>query len=739
MASHFWAVVLVLADSADLVYSQECAASTGGSCTVLGCHGWRNATCDGSQCVCDPPRTCSVNGECVAPDDCPKYTNGTCELSGCHTRRNAFCQSALSEIPPAAYCVCGPNQCAADGVCAAKCHIHTGTPCYFSCGSYSQCVGGLGSSQCRCNPGSCVVDGGCLPIKALESSVSPGEPLRSSWPGLEHLFPLVALSLVLVACGTWCRWQCKYPKKKRRRNGRVAVPYMRPLEQQMLRENLLGEINQDDDHDMELHVGSIDLETFFRSVVEEITRGGWINVAVAPIFFPMAYYTQAYGNNAWIVLVVCYGLRFAIGVVAQIATVSRFWHWVQRQSASWDEERHALFQKLYKPLKISCCGKTLTLWPQWFKKAAVHGLDWLDTDMDWATAGQAWAMSWNSSMLSTYSRMYNSVPVLGVIFQTVSLEGCLSFIIIASALVQTRDFLQYVKFLRTRIPLWQDAAPVQESHNGGIEAAQSIQSRFWVWRGFTHLSDNGNMGLTAEHFEVLQEVEEERFVRLGLTNDIVNQEKLFVRANRGAKFRTKILCEALPQMYCQVDLFRCAFETKTQSSLCFLAFSIVASIVTVCLAIPGYPCVLVGHWYAGNMYDVRLHVTTLTLAIVLMMVLITHLAGTAICDGGDAVVIFHQGCVGVNDEVYATFPVQCVMWGSLTSLVMYTIISSVLITEIQKAVRSGWARCCKRPPQSNNLLVSGYTNVAPEAVLEKTGEDVTKVEEGCLHPTAKAD
>lgn len=81
--------------------------------------------------------------------------------------------------------------------------------------------------------------------------------MRRSWSGLEHLFPLVALSLVLVACGTWCRSQCKCPKKKRRRRGRVAVPDVRPFEQQMLRENLLGEINQDDDHDMELRVDEV--------------------------------------------------------------------------------------------------------------------------------------------------------------------------------------------------------------------------------------------------------------------------------------------------------------------------------------------------------------------------------------------------------------------------------------------------------------------------------------------------
>lgn len=431
-------------------------------------------------------------------------------------------------------------------------------------------------------------------------------------------------------------------------------------------------------------------DSFYRSVLQQIQRGGWINVAVAPVFFPLAFITQTMGNNWWVLLVGCYGIRFAIGVISQVAIVSLFWQWVQQRDASWDTERQLLYDKLYRPATLTCCCRSLTLWPMWFKKAAVHGLDWLDTDMDWATAGQAWGMQWNSDMLSTYDRMYNDVPIIGWIFQVVSLEGCLTFIIIASALVQTRDYLQYIEFLGTKIPLWDSHDPESkdDSKEGKLRAARSIQSRFWVWRGFTHLSDNGNMGLIAEHFEVLQEVEEERFSHLKLEDADLKREKLFIRANRGAKFRTKILCEALPQMYCQVDLFRCAFSTKTAVSLAFLAFSIFASIVTVCLAIPGYPCVIVGHWYAGNMYDVKLHSATLTLTVVLMVILFTHMAGAAICDSGDVVVIYQQGCVNASYEVYAHFQVRCCLVGSLFAMIVYTIMSSVLITEIVKASKS---------------------------------------------------
>lgn len=111
------------------------------------------------------------------------------------------------------------------------------------------------------------MDGGCLPIKALESSVSPGEPLSSSRSRLEqHWFPLAALSVVLVACGTWCRSRCRCPKRRGRvaalsrrqvRQRQARQPHTQFPQQQVLREHLLGEINQDDGGDMELRVDDV--------------------------------------------------------------------------------------------------------------------------------------------------------------------------------------------------------------------------------------------------------------------------------------------------------------------------------------------------------------------------------------------------------------------------------------------------------------------------------------------------
>merc|ERR550525_1536594 len=90
----------------------DCPSITDGTCRVLKCDGWRNATCSATsisdhepKCICGAG-TCPIKGECRPPGVCAKATGGTCNVLPCKPWRKATCSVTGRLVVPGEKAVC---------------------------------------------------------------------------------------------------------------------------------------------------------------------------------------------------------------------------------------------------------------------------------------------------------------------------------------------------------------------------------------------------------------------------------------------------------------------------------------------------------------------------------------------------------------------------------------------------------------------------------------------------------